>query len=95
MHFYLYIRSRLELVLMNKYEFEAIKAELARNILNSDDEALIEHLRHCYAESQGQGAPCRYTLNEVKARLRSTEADAIAGRGLSEAEVDRLMEAMI
>lgn len=95
MHFYLYIRSRLEPVLMNKYEFEAIKAELARNILNSDDEALIEYLRHCYAESQGQGAPCRYTLNEVKARLRSTEADAIAGRGLSEAEVDRLMEAMI
>lgn len=95
MHFYLYIRSRLEPVLMNKYEFEAIKAELARNILNSDDEALIEHLRHCYAESQGQGAPCRYTQNEVKARLRSTEADAIAGRGLSEAEVDRLMEAMI
>lgn len=95
MHFYLYIRTRLEPVLMNKYEFEAIKAELARNILNSDDEALIEHLRHCYAESQGQGAPCRYTLNEVKARLRSTEADAIAGRGLSEAEVDRLMEAMI
>lgn len=95
MHFYLYIRSRLEPVLMNKYEFEAIKAELARNILNSDDEALIEHLRHCYAESLGQGAPCRYTLNEVKARLRSTEADAIAGRGLSEAEVDRLMEAMI
>lgn len=77
---------------MNKYEFEAIKAELARNILNSDDEALIETLRHCYAESQGQGAPCRYTLNEVKARLRSTEADAIAGRGLSTEEVMALTE---
>lgn len=77
---------------MDKYEFEAIKAELARNILNSDDEALIENLRHCYAESQGQGAPCRYTLNEVKARLRSTEADAIAGHGLSTEEVMALTE---
>lgn len=77
---------------MNRYEFEAIKAELARNILNSDDEALIEYLRHCYAESQGQSAPCRYTLNEVKARLRSTEADAIAGRGLTTEEVMALTE---
>ena len=74
------------------YEFGAIKAELARNILNSDEEALIEHLRPCYAESQGQGAPCRYTLNEVKARLRSTEADAIAGRGLTTEEVMALTE---
>ena len=56
---------------MNKYEFEAIKAELARNILNSDDEALIEYLRHCYAESQGQGAPCRYTLNEVTREIET------------------------
>lgn len=71
--------------LMDRYEFEAIKAELARNILNSDDEVLIENLRRSYEQSKN--APCRYTLSEVKARLRSTEADAIAGRGLSTEEV--------
>ena len=37
-------------------------------------------------------APCRYTVDEVKDRLRSTEADAIAGRGLSTEEVMRLSE---
>lgn len=72
---------------MDRYEFEAIKAELARNILNSDDEVLIENLRRNYVDAQSQNAPCRYTLSEVKVRLRSTEADAIAGRGLSTEEV--------
>ena len=32
---------------MNKQEFEAVKAELARNILNSSDEELIESMRRC------------------------------------------------
>lgn len=82
---------------MDKYEFEAVKAELARNILNSSDEELIESMRRCYENSVEcrRNTPCQYTLDEVKARLRSTEADAIAGRGLSEAEADRLINAML
>ena len=47
---------------MNKYEFEAIKAELARNILNSSDEELIESLRRCYENSVEYALPpCCYT----------------------------------
>ena len=74
---------------MNKQEFEAVKAELARNILNSSDEELIESMRRCYENSVGshQSAPCRYTLSEVKSRLSNTEADAIAGHGLTTEEV--------
>ena len=82
---------------MNKHELEAVKAELARKIPNSNDEELIESMRRCYENSVDgrQAAPCRYTLSEVKACLSSTEADAIAGRGLSEAGADRLMNAMV
>ena len=74
---------------MNKQEFEAVKAELARNILNSCDEDLIESMRRCYENSieSRQSIPCRYTLSEVKSRLRSTEADAIAGYGLTTEDV--------
>ena len=82
---------------MNTYEFEARKAELARNILNSQNPEVIERVQQTYEQAVSHSAtpPCRYTLEEVKQRLRDTEADAIAGRGLSEEEVDRLIDAMI
>lgn len=73
---------------MNKYEFEAVKAELARNILNSSDEELIESMRRCYENSlEYAQSPCRYSLDEVRSRLCDTEAEAIIGRGLSTQEV--------
>ena len=82
---------------MNSFEFEALKAELARNILNSKNPEVIERVRRSYEEAlECTSEPaCRYTLEEVKNRLRATEADAIAGRGLSEEEADRLIDAMI
>lgn len=82
---------------MDTFEFEAIKAELARNILNSKNPEVIERVRRCYEEAveNTSAPPCRYTLDEVKARLRASEADAIAGRGLSEEEADRLIDAML
>lgn len=82
---------------MNTFEFEAIKAELARNILNSKDPEVIERVRRSYEEAVECTAepPCRYTLDEVKARLRATEADAIAGRGLTTEEVMKLSEEWI
>ena len=82
---------------MNSFEFEALKAELARNILNSKNPEVIERVRRSYEEAMECTAepPCRYTLDEVKARLRATEADAIAGRGLTTEEVMKLSEAWI
>ena len=78
---------------MNTIEFEAQKAQLARAILNTDSPEVINRVRESYL--QATTAPCRYSLDEVKDRLRHTEADAIAGRGLSEEEVDRLIDEMI
>lgn len=82
---------------MNTFEFEAIKAELARNILNSKNPEVIERVRRSYEEAMEHTSapPCRYTLDEVKARLRATEADAIAGRGLTTEEVMKLSEEWI
>lgn len=74
--------------LMNNSEFEAIKAELARNILNSSDRELIESMRRCYENSvECTLPPCCYSIDEVKVRLRNTESDALAGRGLTTEEV--------
>jgi hypothetical protein len=36
--------------------------------------------------------PCNYSLEEVKQRLHRTEADALAGRGLSMEEVEEQSE---
>lgn len=36
--------------------------------------------------------PCNYSLEEVKQRLRRTEADALAGRGLTMEEVEEESE---
>lgn len=82
---------------MNTFEFEALKAELARNILSCKDPEVIERVRRSYEEAMECTAepPCRYTLDEVKARLRATEADAIAGRGLTTEEVMKLSEEWI
>lgn len=82
---------------MNTFEFEALKAELARNILSCKDPEVIERVRRSYEEALEctSEPPCRYTLDEVKARLRATEADAIAGRGLTTEEVMKLSEEWI
>lgn len=40
-----------------------------------------------WTREQQEEVPCQYTLEEVKQRLRSTEADAITGRGLTTEEV--------
>lgn len=82
---------------MNTFEFEAIKAELARNILNNKNPEVIAHVRRSYEEAveYTSAPPCRYTLDEVKARLRATEADALAGRGLTTEEVMKLTEEWI
>lgn len=80
---------------MNTLEFEAQKAALARAILNTESEEIINEVSRSYREATERNAPCRYSLDEVKDRLRSTEADALAGRGLTEEEADRLIDAMI
>lgn len=80
---------------MNTFEFEAQKAALARAILNTNSPEIIGELTRIFQAAVEREAPCQYSLDEVKARLRNTQADAIAGRGLSEEEADKLMDAMI
>lgn len=75
---------------MNTLEFEARKAELARAILNMENPNVIAHVWQSYQQAlkneADEQAPCKYSLDEVKNRLRQTEADAIAGRGLTTEE---------
>ena len=42
--------------------------------------------------SVNEKSPCTYTLEEVKQRLTITEADAIAGKGISEEEANAIMD---
>lgn len=77
---------------MNNLEFEAQKAALARAILNSNSPEIIEEVSRSFQTAVEREAPCRFSLDEVKARLRDTEADAIAGRGLTTDEVMKMSE---
>ncbi|MCD8184073.1 MAG: hypothetical protein LUE99_14480 [Bacteroides sp.] len=58
------------------------------NFLLDDEEAMCQ-LKNYLEELKKKTvkSPCAYTLDKVKQRLRNTEKDAIAGRGLTTEEV--------
>lgn len=81
-------------------QLEASKAELARQILNIDNADALNTIRRALGrvlQRQDKAAfpPCHYSIEEVKQRLAITMPDAIAGRGISEEEAERLIEEML
>lgn len=81
-------------------QLEASKAELARQILNIDNADALNTIRRALGralqrQDKAELPPCRYSIEEVKQRLAITMPDAIAGRGISEEEAERLIEEML
>lgn len=75
-----------------------LRAELLNEVnVLMDDEAMmkeaIELLRNM--RQSRMKSPCAYSLDEVKDRLRRTEADAIAGRGYTTEEVLAMVDEWI
>lgn len=82
---------------MSTMELEARKAGFIRDVLlNVDNIELLDKLSDCLKRNLNPAleVPCCYSVEEVKERLATTSADAIAGRGISEEEAERMMEEM-
>ncbi|RHU25742.1 MULTISPECIES: hypothetical protein [Parabacteroides] len=79
---------------MTTFELEARKTELIQEILNINNSEILDKVRSELRKwlSVNEKSPCTYTLEEVKQRLTITEADAIAGKGISEEEANAIMD---
>ena len=79
---------------MTTFGLEARKTELIQEILNINNSEILDKVRSELRKwlSVNEKSPCTYTLEEVKQRLTITEADAIAGKGISEEEANAIMD---
>lgn len=79
-------------------ELEAYKAELIRELLDVNSHETLDKVKYLLsnwkAKNTAASMPCCYTEQEIKQRLVETSADALAGRGISEEEAERMMEQM-
>ncbi|MBQ8225195.1 MAG: hypothetical protein IJZ86_07600 [Bacteroides sp.] len=74
-----------------------LNAEILRQLSYIADEEsamqeVLEYIKGVVRRHTAGDSPCCYSLDEVKLRLQRTEADAIAGRGLSTEEVFAMSE---
>lgn len=74
---------------MNTLELQAKKAELARQILNTDNEDLINALSNLYSKLTANKYPCDYTEDEVLRACEDSIAEYEAGSLTSHDQVKR------
>lgn len=75
-----------------------LRAELLNevNALMDNDDLMKEAIETLRSMRRARmKSPCAYSLEEVKERLRRTEADAIAGRGYTLEEVIAMTESLL
>jgi hypothetical protein len=74
---------------MSTIEFQAMKAELAREILNEESESVLLKVIdffHAMRETTPRQIPWEMTLEEKKERIRQSEKDYEAGAGITHDE---------
>ena len=79
---------------MTTLELEATKAEVARQILDIDNWALLNKVRNLLAREHDPRPDdlTPYTLDQINAWLDESEADADAGREYTSEEMHRIIE---
>ena len=67
---------------MTTIELEAYKAEVAREVLNTDSRAVLEKVQKLLSRERKKATEdlTPYTMEEINAWLDESEADAEAGR---------------
>lgn len=80
----------------NYMELDAMKAALAREILNTDSSEILNKVRKVFERSKKSEEtlpPCRYTVEELKERVHKGVQDARAGKGVTTEELLKQSEA--
>lgn len=80
----------------NCMELDAMKAALAREILNTDSSEILNKVRKVFERSKKSEEtlpPCRYTVEELKERVHKGVQDARDGKGVTTEELIKQSEA--
>lgn len=80
----------------NYMELDAMKAALAREILNTDSREILNKVRKVFERSKKSEEtlpPCRYTVEELKERVHKGVQDARDGKGVTTEELLKQSEA--
>lgn len=78
---------------MTTIELEAYKAEVAREVLNTDSRAVLEKVQKLLSRERKKATEdlTPYTMEEINAWLDESEADAEAGREYTCEEMECIM----
>lgn len=71
-------------------ELDAMKAELAREILNTNSFEILKRIRKTFEhakKSEDVLLPCRYSIEELKERVNKGVQDARSGQGVTTEEL--------
>lgn len=80
----------------NSMELDAMKAALAREILNTDSSEILKKVRKVFERARKSEEilpPCQYTIEELKERVHQGVQDARAGKGVTTEELIKLSQA--
>ena len=79
---------------MTTIELEAYKAEVAREVLNTDSRAVLEKVQKLLSRERKKATEdlTPYTMEEINARIERSRANIKAGRVHTTEEVRRMIE---
>jgi hypothetical protein len=74
---------------MRTKQLEVLKAELARDILNEQDENLLAKVAAFFTKEKAAAPPCRYSVEEMREKLAKVPNEIAAGRFVAHEEIGR------
>lgn len=80
---------------MNTLELEAYKAELAREVLNTNDLDVLDTIKDVMRKSGNNKSPCYMSIKEVRKRLQDSERRFEKGEYIREEDMEGFYNALL
>ena len=79
---------------MNTLELEAYKAELAREVLNTNDPDVLDTVKDIMRKSGNNENPCRMSIKEAQKQLQDSERRFEKGEYIREEDMEDFYNAL-
>lgn len=79
---------------MNTLELEAYKAELAREVLNTNDPDVLDTIKDIMRKSGNKENPCRMSIKEAQKQLQDSERRFEKGEYIREEDMEDFYNAL-
>lgn len=79
---------------MNTLELEAYKAELAREVLNTNDPDVLDTIKDIMRKSGNNENPCRMNIKEAQKQLQDSERRFEKGEYIREEDMEDFYNAL-